>query len=1000
MPDYHQQAHEEKSYRRAIFLFVSLAVAGACSMYPVACFKNYSSKEKAKLDKKLRAAGTVRSGVGTPTIGTWIENAITDTTGIRLHAEPSHNLDKLPESPGSDKSTFTYHAAQQEATAEQLRSLLSVQKDNGKHSELLAKRRAGEPHTPVSLSHSDSSSGKVSSKESKLSRASSFAMLLRHNEPDYRLFKKKSQPEEHLRKHNPPSHSKPSPPRRTPSFYAPKVVEDSSIFPMNLQQSSHSLATVEMATATSQPAVSNFVLPKAREPSPRRPVKRVSTWTAEQDTRSPTPPIAPMTVTSPAVSKRPRLISIPKLPDLPKPALEPIVLPQSLQIANSVQQPYIKSTQPARSSPSPSRSHSRESERGRTRIRSSSQRYSDRSKPEEFKARHYHDVTPPNVDPSPSGHSLFRHNDHYFRTFLPETTYMKVFTPTLIPPSQDYFRPIPSSVSTEHMPLALRPTSPDKSPPPSPIVLDLLHSPAVTPAPPSTSSGSAIRPSLGQRKRGSLLKTLRRSAPATVTFEPPTIGVTHASLVSTPLGEHFMGGSSAKRRDVDVSSGSSEASTPGYFARPRLKHQSSEASSSLLSPTDVGDRGARRPQLGHSQSSSEHLSPLTLPKPKSRLRHSATLEDIQDADVSSVVPKLHNAEVDAELRFASEQLNKAVSAQEHGEASVKERKSLSWLPSEMTRLNTPPEEPDLPSTTESGELPPDKSKLGKLNGKMRTAIKQLLTGRLPGTSVIKSTGLDPPTHVPAKRGRSITPKLSVTTLLHKASLPQINKLKRKPSENPLTPPQPDQLSSRPSFDLTVTDFEQTPFFQRYGNTLRAEHNRIRNLVDATLDDDRDDELTQLCFELDVPDHLPNSPLCPLSSRHRSGGKGICPLHGRRKLAPSSPSPSNGHQLQQQRTPTKLEPRIVYEGRVDNGVESWRDGNGTVISRPGAVGDGGGLSGNGGGNGNGNGNGNGGGGGNLEYEGGNSFKRQRTSHGRGGEERTWRSGNGDASGRFS
>ena len=53
MPDYHQQAHEEKSYRRAIFLFVSLAVAGACSMYPVACFKNYSSKEKAKLDKKV-----------------------------------------------------------------------------------------------------------------------------------------------------------------------------------------------------------------------------------------------------------------------------------------------------------------------------------------------------------------------------------------------------------------------------------------------------------------------------------------------------------------------------------------------------------------------------------------------------------------------------------------------------------------------------------------------------------------------------------------------------------------------------------------------------------------------------------------------------------------------------------------------------------------------------------------------------------------------------------
>ncbi|RMY51024.1 hypothetical protein D0863_14708 [Hortaea werneckii] len=443
-------------------------------------------------------------------------------------------------------------------------------------------------------------------------------------------------------------------------------------------------------------------------------------------------------------------------------------------------------------------------------------------------------------------------------------------------------------------------------------------------------------------------------------------------------------GSLLERRNHDASSGSSEASSPGYFAMPRLKQQSSEASSSLLSPTDVGDRGARRPQLGHSKSSSEHLSPLTLPKPKSRLRHSATLEDIQDADVSTAVPKLYNAEVDAELRFASEQLNKAVDAQEHGEASVKERKSLSWLPSEMNRLNTPPEEPHLPSATESGEKSPDKSTFGKLNGKMRTAIKQLVTGRLPGPSMIKRVDLDPSQRVPAKRSHSITPKLSVTTLLRKASLPQINKLKKKPSVTTLTPSQPDQLSSRPSFDLTVTDFEQTPFVQRYGNTIRAEHHRIRNLVDATLDDDHnDEELVQLGFEQDVPDHLPNSPLCPLSSRHRSGGKGICPLHGRRKLALSSPSPSsvsNGHQVLQQRTPTKLEPRIVYEGRVDNGVESWRDGNGAAIGKPGIGGGGGGNGGNGGGN-----------GGSLEHEGGKSYKRQKTSYTRAGEERGWRGG---------
>ncbi len=34
------------------------------------------------------------------------------------------------------------------------------------------------------------------------------------------------------------------------------------------------------------------------------------------------------------------------------------------------------------------------------------------------------------------------------------------------------------------------------------------------------------------------------------------------------------------------------------------------------------------------------------------------------------------------------------------------------------------------------------------------------------------------------------------------------------------------------------------------------------------------------FELDVPDHLPGSPLCPRSPMHKSGGKGTCVYHGR------------------------------------------------------------------------------------------------------------------------
>jgi len=36
------------------------------------------------------------------------------------------------------------------------------------------------------------------------------------------------------------------------------------------------------------------------------------------------------------------------------------------------------------------------------------------------------------------------------------------------------------------------------------------------------------------------------------------------------------------------------------------------------------------------------------------------------------------------------------------------------------------------------------------------------------------------------------------------------------------------------------------------------------------------------FHWDVPEHLPGSPLCPLSPKHRSGGKGVCVYHGRKK----------------------------------------------------------------------------------------------------------------------
>jgi parafibromin len=43
-----------------------------------------------------------------------------------------------------------------------------------------------------------------------------------------------------------------------------------------------------------------------------------------------------------------------------------------------------------------------------------------------------------------------------------------------------------------------------------------------------------------------------------------------------------------------------------------------------------------------------------------------------------------------------------------------------------------------------------------------------------------------------------------------------------------------------------------------------------------------DEIKISPFELNLPEHLTNSPLCPKNPRHTSGGTGVCVYHGRRR----------------------------------------------------------------------------------------------------------------------
>ncbi|GAB7366772.1 hypothetical protein MBLNU230_g0726t1 [Neophaeotheca triangularis] len=138
--------------------------------------------------------------------------------------------------------------------------------------------------------------------------------------------------------------------------------------------------------------------------------------------------------------------------------------------------------------------------------------------------------------------------------------------------------------------------------------------------------------------------------------------------------------------------------------------------------------------------------------------------------------------------------------------------------------------------------------------------------------------------------------------------PLLRRLSRSPPRQPPVDP------------LEVSNFYQTPYSQRYNDTRRTEMAAVRARMEAELnedngdteqdadededngDGDRNSNADSVAneagegmarksrgkgrrgggFELDVPDHLPNSPLCPLDTRRKSGGKAICPMHGRGK----------------------------------------------------------------------------------------------------------------------
>ena len=104
-----------------------------------------------------------------------------------------------------------------------------------------------------------------------------------------------------------------------------------------------------------------------------------------------------------------------------------------------------------------------------------------------------------------------------------------------------------------------------------------------------------------------------------------------------------------------------------------------------------------------------------------------------------------------------------------------------------------------------------------------------------------------------------------------------------------TPPLPDQSGRVRGFffNYNAPDDEiDTPSPEKFENSSLQPQIRRKRTPDfdwyraKLVADEERDLMTN--FELNVPDHLPGSPLCPKHPKHKSGGRGICVYHGRNR----------------------------------------------------------------------------------------------------------------------
>lgn len=416
-----------------------------------------------------------------------------------------------------------------------------------------------------------------SSSSAQSSAASSFAYQLRRR-VDMRLLRKRDKPAQHTKRK---SVEKPnlSPPLRSPTYGAPKVVEDSRDEPLPSQLDDRTYNSIQaFIDKSSKVAVTSLKLPppKQTRSSPSNPSEEQKMDSAaKKDAPSPGP-----TKAKRSGPRRPGILRSSPSRDINELSDSPNTRPRSAFFSRSSSR-----ESPVRV-PSPlalNRKHQASS--------------SSRTSPLSLQVGEPMVSTPGSNDTGKSETNPFQTDENYFSTLRTKMTDRRAFTPTLSPAEPD--RPLPSPIDP--------PSSPQHE-----------HQQETWPV----MSTEAIE---RRRKRGSIFSVFGLPVPGKVATpvlpdlfaEPSPDRPTIPTLATWPKGS--VNDARAQWRRM-----SEDPKIPQYFARRRRTHTSSDISPTPALSTEstsfVSGDHPTSPREDNVQEDSDEIGPLSLFTPLPPLR--------------------------------------------------------------------------------------------------------------------------------------------------------------------------------------------------------------------------------------------------------------------------------------------------------------------------------------------------------------------------------------------